>query len=130
MHFSEIADAINASKFDEKIAYPPTVHNELILDGKYVLVGRGIYALKEWGYEPGNVADVIEQFLKTEGPKKKDEIIDYVLGKRNVKKSTVYLSLMNNNNIQRDDSGRYIFVENAPVSESPAEEVVEVKVTE
>lgn len=130
MHFSEIAEAINAAKFDEKIAYPPTVHNELILDDKYVLVGRGIYALKEWGYEPGNVADVIEQLLKTEGPKKKDEIIDYVLGKRNVKKSTVYLSLMNNDNVQRDDSGRYVFIANDKAAAKPAEDVVEIKVTE
>jgi len=113
LHFVDIAKAINETKFDEKIAYPPTVHNELILDEKYVLVGRGIYALREWGYEPGNVADVIRQHLQENGPKTKDEIIDYVLGKRNVKKSTVYLSLMNNDNIQKNDNGKYAWVENA-----------------
>jgi hypothetical protein len=111
MHFVDIATAINETKFDEKIAYPPTVHNELILDDKYVLVGRGIYALKEWGYKPGNVGDVIKQYLKDEGSKTKDEIIDFVLSKRDVKKSTVYLSLMNNKNIQRNDDGKYALVE-------------------
>jgi len=109
MHFADIAKAINETKFDEKIAYPPTVHNELILDNKYVLVGRGIYALKEWGYEPGNVADVVEQYLIKEGSKTKQEIIDYVLNKRDVKKSTVYLSLMNNKNIKKGKDGKYFF---------------------
>src|SRR3989344_447553 len=85
LHFVDIAKAINEIKFDEKIAYAPTVHNELILDDKYVLIGRGIYALKEWGYEPGNVAEVIEQYLRAKGSGTKDEIIDYVLSKRNVK---------------------------------------------
>ncbi|NCN07354.1 hypothetical protein GW933_01535 [Candidatus Falkowbacteria bacterium] len=120
LHFVDIAKAINETRFDEKIAYPPTVHNELILDNKYVLVGRGIYALKEWGYEPGNVANVVEQYLKDNGPKTKDEIINYVLSKRNVKKSTVYLSLMNNDNIQKNDSGKYVYIENSNSDDSSA----------
>lgn len=107
LHFIEIANMINETKFDEKVAYPPTVHNELILDEKYVLVGRGIYALKEWGYKPGNVADVIEEVLKEEGPMTKDKIIEQVLDRRNVKKSTIYLSLMNNPKIKRLSDGRY-----------------------
>ena len=108
LHFVDIAKAINEIKFDEKIAYAPTVHNELILDDKYVLIGRGIYALKEWGYEPGNVAEVIEQYLRAKGSGTKDQIIDYVLSKRNVKKSTVYLSLMNNDKIKKADDGKYV----------------------
>jgi hypothetical protein len=40
------------------------VHNELIRNKDFVLVGRGIYALKEWGYEPGTVSHVIEAILK------------------------------------------------------------------
>lgn len=112
LHFVDIAKSINETKFDDKMAYPPTVHNELILDDKYVLVGRGIYALREWGYEPGNVADVIERYLQENSPKTKDEIIDYVLSKRNVKKSTVYLSLMNNDRIQKTKDGKYAFVKN------------------
>ncbi len=66
MHFNDITNKINEIKFDNRKAYPPTVHNELILNEKYVLVGRGIYALKEWGYQPGVVANVIEEILKKE----------------------------------------------------------------
>jgi aminoglycoside phosphotransferase family enzyme len=90
-----------------------------------VLVGRGIFGLKEWGYEPGNVANVVEQYLKDSGAKTKDEIIDYVLSKRNVKRSTVYLSLMNNNNIQKTNDGKYAFVENTNSDkiEVPVEEI-------
>ncbi|MFA6919262.1 MAG: sigma factor-like helix-turn-helix DNA-binding protein [Patescibacteria group bacterium] len=107
LHFVDIANIINDTKFDEKVAYPPTVHNELILDDKYVLVGRGIYALKEWGYKPGNVADVIEELLLENGPMSKDKIIEQVLDRRNVKKSTIYLSLMNNHKIKKLSDGRY-----------------------
>lgn len=101
LHFTEIATAINDTRFDEKVAYPATVHNELILDDKYILVGRGIYALKEWGYKPGTVGEVIEDLLKENGSLTKDEIIQKVLEKRNVKKSTIYLSLMNNKKISK-----------------------------
>jgi len=107
MHFTEIASTINENAFDGKVAYAPTVHNELILDKKYVLVGRGIYALAEWGYKPGNVADVIEEILREDGPLSKDQIIEKVLAKRNVKPSTVYLSLMNHPRIKKNDKGRY-----------------------
>jgi DNA-directed RNA polymerase specialized sigma subunit len=48
MHFTEIATKINEVKFDKKSANPATVHNELILDGRYILTGRGIYGLKDW----------------------------------------------------------------------------------
>lgn len=114
LHFTEIAKMINETKFDEKVAFPPTVHNELILDDKYVLVGRGIYALKEWGYKPGNVADVVIDILKDNGPMTKDEIIDAVLERRNVKKSTVYLSLMNSDKIKKNEQGKYAIVEEVP----------------
>ncbi|MCX6798171.1 MAG: DNA-directed RNA polymerase subunit delta [Candidatus Falkowbacteria bacterium] len=48
MHFTEIAKKINEVKFDQKTANAATVHNELILDNRYVLVGRGVYGLREW----------------------------------------------------------------------------------
>lgn len=107
LHFSNIASLINEAKFDEKIAYAPTVHNELILDEKYVLIGRGIYALKEWGYQPGNVIDVIEEIIKENNSLTKDEIIDRVLEKRNVKRSTVYLALMNSKKIEKKENNKY-----------------------
>ncbi len=96
MHFSEIADRINEIGFDKKKANAATVHNELILDSKYVLIGRGIYGLREWGYKQGTVTDVIGEILKQAGkPLTKDEIIEKVLEKRIVKKTTINLALMN-----------------------------------
>jgi len=111
LHFTDIAKKINEQGFDGKLAYPPTVHNELILDEKYVLIGRGIYALKEWGYQPGNVAEVVIELLKEGVPLAKKEIIDRVLAKRRVKESTIYLALQNNPRIKKLDNGKYALAE-------------------
>lgn len=124
MHFTEIADSINGNAFDGKVAYAPTVHNELILDDKYVLVGRGIYALKEWGYKPGNVADVIEEIIRENGPLAKDEIIEKVLERRNVKRSTVYLSLMNHKKVKKNEKGKYAIVDES-IAEAITEEAID-----
>jgi len=108
MHFTEIADTINKMSFDHRQAYPATIHNELILDDKYVLVGRGIYALKEWGYKPGVVSDVIVDILKTaDRPLSKKEIVSQVLNKRLIKETTITLALMNKEVFARDEKGRY-----------------------
>ncbi|MBU1131093.1 hypothetical protein KJ840_03105 [Patescibacteria group bacterium] len=107
LHFTAIAEKINEIGFDNKKANPATIHNELILDDKYVLVGRGIYALKEWGYEPGVVIDVIQSIIKNEGSLTKDEIIEKVLEKRQVKKSTIALSLMNKKYFTRGHDKKY-----------------------
>ncbi|MFA5248133.1 MAG: sigma factor-like helix-turn-helix DNA-binding protein [Patescibacteria group bacterium] len=95
MHFTDIAKRINEVCFDHKNANAATVHNELILDARYVLVGRGIYGLKEWGFKEGVVEDVVLQILKENGPLTKDEIVNKVLENRMVKKTTVSLALMN-----------------------------------
>jgi hypothetical protein len=96
MHFVEIAERINEIVFDGKKANPATVHNELILDDKYVLIGRGIYGLKDWGYNKGTVAEVINEIMSAAGqPLTRQEIIDKVLAKRIVKETTIILALMN-----------------------------------
>jgi len=105
IHFSKIADIINEIKFDYKLANAATVHNELILDKKYVLVGRGLYGLKDWGFKKGNVIDVIEEVLEKESPLNRDEIIDKVLEKRIVKKATIILALMNRDKFDRVEGG-------------------------
>jgi DNA-directed RNA polymerase delta subunit len=111
MHFTEIAKAINTTGFDHKTAYPATVHNELILDKKYVLVGRGTYALREWGYQPGVVADVIARVMDEAGePLTKDEIVARVLKQRVVKPSTVALALMNRQRSAKLPGSRYSLV--------------------
>lgn len=108
MHFVDIAKRINEAQFDKRIAYPATIHNELILDPKYVLVGRGIYALKEWGYKPGVVLDVIKDVLRDSNkPLSRDEIVERVLKNRMVKRSTVILALMNKKNFTKTPDGLY-----------------------
>ena len=111
MHFSEIADHINQIGFDKKKANAATVHNELILDEKYVLVGRGLYGLKEWGYKEGTVVDVIKDILAEAGKLlTRDEIIDKVLEKRLVKKTTIVLALMDREMFEKVE-GKYKLVE-------------------
>jgi DNA-directed RNA polymerase delta subunit len=107
LHFTEVADLINQTNFDHKKACPATVHNELILDDKYVLVGRGIYALRDWGYQEGTVADIIEKILKEKGPMTKKDLMDEVLKQRMVQKTTVTLALMNKDKFNRAEDSRY-----------------------
>lgn len=108
LHFMEIAKRINEAGFDDRKAYPPTVHNELILDPHYVLVGRGIYALKEWGYEPGIVADVLASVLRRAGrPLERDELVEAVLKQRMVKRNTIHLALTDRERFSRHQNGTY-----------------------
>lgn len=95
-HYSVITEFINKHKFDNRTAYKETVHNELIKDKRFVLVGRGIYALSEWGYKTGVVADVITDILKAKGaPMTRDEIVEEVSKKRMVKSNTILVGLSN-----------------------------------
>ena len=97
----------------KKKAHAPTVHNELILNKDYVLVGRGIYALVEWGYKKGVVAEVIEDILKSKNhPLTHDEIKEAVLKQRMVKENTIYLALMNKKRFKRLADGRYFLADN------------------
>jgi hypothetical protein len=106
MHFEEIAERI--TKVFEKKAYPPTVHNELILNDEYVLVGRGIYALKEWGFKEGVVSSVIEDVIKDAGkPLSRKQIIDTVLEQRMVKKNTIMLALTDKSRFKKTTDGKY-----------------------
>ena len=91
MHFTEVAKGIERL-FGRK-THPATTHNELIKDGRFVLVGRGLYALKEWGYEPGVVRDVIKGILLREGPLTRAEIVDRVKRERYVKDATIVVNL-------------------------------------
>lgn len=101
LHFTEVARLVEGSLVQ-------TVHNELIKDPRFVLVGRGIYALKEWGYSPGQVKDVIFAILKEERkPLTKEEILERVLKQRLVKENTILLNLSNKKYFLRDPQGRY-----------------------
>ncbi len=106
MHFREVATAISKSGWTSKKAHPQTVHNELIKDSRFVLVGRGLYALAEWGYHPGTVSDVIVSLLKSiKKPLGKDEIVKKVLETRFVKPNTVLLNLQNRELFRKTPEG-------------------------
>jgi len=103
LHFMEVARLISSDTLSQ------TVHNELIKDPRFVLVGRGIYALKEWGYATGAVRDVISEILrKNKQALTKDEIVKKVLNQRIVKKNTILMSLNNKNFFIKNSQGKYI----------------------
>ncbi len=106
MHFNEVAKTI--SEFFPKKAHPATVHNELIKDPRFVLVGRGLYALGEWGYNSGTVRDVIKNILKSERALSKEDLINRVLKERYVKENTILVNLQNRRYFKRDPKGNYI----------------------
>jgi len=106
MHFSEAAQKI--SQCFSCPAHIATVHNELIKDGRFVLVGRGIYGLAEWGYKPGTVREVIKDIIKTNGPLSKEEIVKTVLKKRYIKENTILVGLQNRQYFRRNKDGKYI----------------------
>lgn len=105
MHFREVAEAITDTFL--KKCHTATCHNELIKDGRFVLVGRGMYALSEWGYKPGVVRDVIKEILKREGPLTKEEVIEKVLKERYLKKNTILVNLQNPKYFKKNKDKKY-----------------------
>jgi hypothetical protein len=101
LHYIEIANKISTLRLDNKSINTQAVHNELIRHSGFVLIGRGIYALQEWGYNEGTVSDVITEILKEKGEMKRDEIIAEVLKRRQVKKITIQLNLKNKPQFER-----------------------------
>jgi hypothetical protein len=114
MHFNDIAKSIKESSFKRKDVTTQAIHNELIKDKRFVLVGRGIYALKEWGYEKGTVADIIAEILRKEGKAlHRDEIVKRVLKSRYVKETTILLNLQGKPQFKRVAKATYILDEPA-----------------
>ncbi|MEK7531201.1 MAG: sigma factor-like helix-turn-helix DNA-binding protein [Patescibacteria group bacterium] len=105
MHFREVAKAIEKT-FGKK-AHHATTHNELIKDKRFVLVGRGIYALAEWGYRPGAVIDIMKQILKEKGPLTREELIKAVNNERHVKMNTILVNLQNSA-LAKNREGKYV----------------------
>lgn len=107
-HFTAIAKLINDAKFDAKKTNVQTVHNELIKDDRFVLVGRGMYALAEWGYKAGTVKDVLTDILRTHGAAlPRTELITRVGKVRLVKENTILLNLQDSATFMRDADGNY-----------------------
>ena len=105
IHFKEVAKLIY-QLFNKK-AHVATTHNELIKDPRFVLVGRGLYALSEWGYATGVVKDVIRSILLKNGPLTKDEIMKKVLKERYVKENTIMVNLQNSKHFKKLKDGKY-----------------------
>ncbi len=108
MHFREVAKAI-ADTFEKK-CHTATCHNELIKDNRFVLVGRGIYALSEWGYKTGVVREVIKELLKKNGPMSKEDIVEQVMKERYLKKNTILVNLQNSKYFKKNKNGLYTAV--------------------
>ncbi len=105
LHFREVSQLIE--KMFNRAAHVATTHNELIKDDRFVLVGRGMYALKEWGYASGVVRDVVRNILRQSGPLTKEQIIEKVLKERHVKPGTVVVNLQNQKYFKRGKDGKF-----------------------
>ena len=109
LHFSEITEAIKSQKFDTKKVVTATVHNELIADKRFVLIGRGIYALKEWGYTKGTVKDVILSVLKShKSAMELNDICSEVQKQRVVRKNTILINLQTQSNFKKVGSSKFM----------------------
>ena len=108
MHFSEIAKEIKESNFKRKNVTVQAIHNELIKDPRFVLIGRGIYALSSWGYKKGTISDIIKSILESaDGPLTREEIVKQVLRVRKVKETTILLNLQNKELFKKVDRNSY-----------------------
>ncbi len=105
IHFREVAKSIE--KLFGRKAHVATTHNELIKDSRFILVGRGLYALAEWGYMSGVVKDVIRKVLEKNGPLTKEQIVEKVLKERYVKENTILVNLQNPKYFKKDREGKY-----------------------
>lgn len=102
MHFRTLAKVIE-QKLQSK-TQPNTLHNELIKNNKFVLVGRGTYGLQDWGYQNGTVQDIIKTILKKNQNLSRKEIIDQVKKQRMVKETTIMLNLQR---FEKDAESKY-----------------------
>ena len=111
MHFSEIAKEIKESSFKRKNVTIQAIHNELIKDSRFVLIGRGIYALSSWGYKKGTISEIISSILeKSESPLSREEIVKQVLKVRKVKETTILLNLQNKKLFKKVDKNSYTLI--------------------
>ena len=111
LHFSDIAKEIKESNFKRKNVTIQAIHNELIKDPRFVLIGRGIYALSSWGYKKGTISEIIVGILeKAEKPMTREEIVKQVLRTRKVKETTILLNLQNKKLFKKIDKNSYTLI--------------------
>ncbi len=108
LHFTHITDNINIY-WAYKRSLPQTVHNELIKDDRFVLVGRGVYGLSEWGLKGGTVREIIVSLFKErKNHLSIDEIVEYVFSRKEVKRTTILVNLANQNYFIKNGEGKYL----------------------
>jgi hypothetical protein len=107
-HFREITSLINNLNFSNRKANVQTVHNELIKDKRFVLVGRGTYGLSEWGYKSGTVKDILVDILhNSRKSMNKEELVAKVLSTRMFKENTIVLNLHDSKTFVKNEDGTY-----------------------
>jgi len=106
MHFNEISTLIGKHRTGKNTNLQ-TIHNELIKDDRFVLVGRGMYGLSEFGLVPGTAREVIAHVLKTHGPLHRDEVVKRVKEQRMLKDGTILINLQNRKHFESRSDGRY-----------------------
>lgn len=107
LHFRDIAQEINKVGFDAKKAHPQTVHNEVIKDRRFVLVGRGLYSLKEFGVDEGTTQELLKKLLKQHGPLDTESLIQLMSQQRILKRNTILLNLQNKKHFKKLSDGKY-----------------------
>jgi hypothetical protein len=107
IHFEEIATQIARTGISQKPVNTQTVHNELIKDSRFVLVGRGIYGLQEQGYKSGTVRKLIKELIEKHGPQNADQIVSRISKQRILRENTILLNLQSKKHFTRDAHGRY-----------------------
>lgn len=121
MHFSEIAKEIKESNFKRKNVTVQAIHNELIKDPRFVLIGRGIYALSNWGYKKGTISEIITGILeKSDTPLTREEIVKQVLRVRRVKETTILLNLQNKKLFKKVGRNQHTLAKNEEKESSKA----------
>ena len=113
MHFSEIARQVKSQNFHRNNVTEQAIHNELIKDDRFVLIGRGIYALAENGYKKGSITDVITELLRQNGPMYRDDIVREVLKSRQVRETTILLNLQSKPQFKRVAKNQYALAQSS-----------------
>ncbi len=106
LHFTELSKIIGNRRSDKRTNLQ-TIHNELIKDDRFVLVGRGLYALKEQGYLAGTAREIISHLLLKHGPLNSNEVVRLVREQRMLKDATILINLQSRKHFTCLPDGKY-----------------------
>jgi hypothetical protein len=106
LHFTELASMVGRHRKGKRTNMQ-TIHNELIKGEHFVLVGRGLYALREHGFIPGTAREIITHVLRKHGPLRPQEVVSKVSDQRFLKEGTILINLQNRKHFTSLPDGRY-----------------------